>query len=314
MNLRNGFNLGMSIAFSHGSANALILGMALVQEKGLLGFIFWAIPNTICMSIFGWLYHKKWVRPEALDNKIVKIGMLCMQCTMLLLQLKLLQTYFMPLVNDFALSVVIAGVITSIFVLWMLKDGLLMSIFTDNYQGWITLGSLALAIVYCLATGVPTHDIPPSDNPDWMWLLWSTAVYVSAIIADLQHWRRAEIDDSKYAFHWATFIFACLMALIACLGYFQIPWEVRLFLIVPVLGLATSTIDSIAVALQEAVNKWVGTGIAMIIICFWWVLLDNTALQVWNYHGTVRIIDAIMICGLSAWWWINHSRNKLMTA
>lgn len=310
-NPKSGFNLGMSIAFSHGTANALVMGMLLMQEKGLLSFIFWALPNTLCMSIFGWLYHKKWLRLEALDNKLVRVGMVCLQCTMLLLQLKLLQTYFQPLVNDFALSVILAGAISAIFVLWMLKNGLVASIATDNWQGWITLGSIALAIVYCMATGVPTHDIPSSANPDWLWFLWTTCVYTSAIIADLQHWRRAGLDDSKYAFHWATGIFAVLMALIAALGCFDIPWEVRLLCIVPILGLATSTIDSIAVALHECVNKWVGTGLAMIIICFWWILLDHNAIQVWNYHGVVRCIDAVLIIALSAYWWYNHRKNNL---
>lgn len=122
---------------------------------------------------------------------------------------------------------------------------------------------------------------------------------------------RAGLDDSKYAFHWATGIFAVLMALIATLGCFDIPWEVRLLCIVPILGLATSTIDSIAVALHECVNKWVGTGLAMIIICFWWILLDHNAIQVWNYHGVVRCIDAVLIIALSAYWWYNHRKNNL---
>lgn len=307
-NTKSGFNLGMSIAFSHGSANALIMGMILMQEKGLLSFIFWALPNTLCMLLFGWLYHKKWLRIETLDNKLVKIGMLCMQCTMLLLQLKLLQTYFQPLVNDFALSVVIAGAITSVFVLWMFRHGLKTSIITDNWQGWITLGSITVAIVYCLATNVPTHELPSSANPDWLWFLWTTCVYTSAIIADLQHWRRAELDESKYAFYWATGIFGVLMALVAALGCFNIPWEVRLMLIIPVLGLATSTIDSVAVALHECVNKYVGTALAMVIVCFWWILLDHKAIQVWNYHGAIRCVDAVMIIALSAYWW--YTRKK----
>lgn len=140
----------------------------------------------------------------------------------------------------------------------------------------------------------------------------TTCVYVSAIIADLQHWRRAELDNNKSAFHWATFIFGCLMALIGVLGCFDIPLEVRLFCIIPILGLATSTIDSIAVAMHECVNKWVGTTLAMLIICFWWILLDSNAIQVWNYHGVVRCVDALMIVGLSAYWWYKHTRYKLV--
>ena len=78
----------------------------------------------------------------------------------------------------------------------------------------------------------------------------------------------------------------------------------------PVLGLATSTIDSIAVAMHECVNKVVGTCCAMAIVCFWWLLLSKDAGWVWNSQGVIRITGALLICIGSAWWWYKRRKNN----
>lgn len=309
-NFRQNLYLGMSIAFSHGTANALIFGMALIQSKGLSGFILWAIPNSLCMALFGYIYHKKWLREEALDNKLIKILMIVFQAMMLLFQMKLLQTYFEPLLGNKVGSFVLASLIAGTFVIWMYRHGLVTSVLTDNWQGYITLGSIALAVGYCFITNCPTNVIPVSDSPDWLWGIWTTAVYTGAIICDLQHWRRADIDDNKHAFYYATGVFAILMILIGMLGCYNIPIEVRLFLCIPVLGLATSTIDSIAVALHECVNKKVGTAFALGICCLWWVFLNKSAVFVWNMNGTMRILIASLIIIFSAYWYYKNKHSK----
>ena len=90
---------------------------------------------------------------------------------------------------------------------------------------------------------------------------------------------------------------------------FDITTEVRLFLILPLLMLSTSTIDSLAVAMHTCINKYVGTLVLIIICAGWWIFLDNQALDVWNYHGIVRCIDTALILGLSMHWWYNHKSN-----
>lgn len=314
-NWKSGFNLGMSIAFSHGTANALLFGMNVIHIKGFWDFILWAIPNTICMAIFGWLYYKDWLRTEALNHWIVKVAMIALQISMLIFQMKLLQTYFAPILAPTIFganaSFVVATAIALVFVVWMFKKGLATSIATDNWQGWITLLSLAAAIGYCVSIDVPTYVIPSADNINWSWGVWTTAVYTSAIIADLQHWRRANVDQSRTGFYWATAIFGVLMGLIGVLGMFEIPYEVQLFLVIPVLGLATSTIDSIAVAMHECYNKIVGTTIAIVTCCLWWVFLGKDAFWVWNSQGVIRCTAAVLVILFSCLWWYNTKKaNK----
>lgn len=308
MRLNPNFTLGMSIAFSHGTANALIMGTFLMQQRGLFDFICWAIPNTLCMPLFGWIYHKGWLRKEVIISPLVKCGMIVLQCSMLILELKLLQTFMSGFTDDFLWSTLLASIIAGSFILWMLKDGLNLSIFTHLWQGSITLVSFALAIAYCVIQGVPTLEISCSEEIPWTWAFWTSAVYISSMIADLQHWQRADLDESRTAFYWAAMIFGTLMLLIGCIATFDIPTEVRLFLILPLLMLSTSTIDSLAVAMHTCINKYVGTFILMIIVCGWWLLLDNQAIDVWNYHGIVRCVDTIVILTLSAYWW--YARRK----
>ena len=312
-NYKSGINLGMSVAFSWGTANIMIMGMALVQEKGLLDFLFWAVPNTLVIFFFGLAFHKGWLKAQALDNKLVKIGLLYLQYTMLLFQLKLLQNYFAPFFDTPYYSIILASVVAGIFVLWMLKGGLRTSIETDNWQGWITIVTLSLAIAYCIITQVPTYDINLlSATPNWAWMAWSVVVLIAAIISDLQQWRRVQIDETGTAYIWGTVFFGLTIGLCGILACFQIPFEVRLFCIIPILGLATSTIDSMAVAVHECFNKWVGTSIAMIIVCFWWQILDSSVIQFWNYFGAIRITVAAIICVLSFKIWYDLRRSTTL--
>lgn len=301
----------MSIAFSHGTANALIMGTFLMQQRGLADFILWAIPNTLCMPFFGWLYHKGWLKDDVVKSPLVKFGMIVLQCSMLILELKLLQTFMSGFTDDFLWSTLLASIIAGSFILWMLKDGLNLSIFTHLWQGSITLISFTLAIIYCLAKGVPTLNISYSlDSLPWVWGLWTSVVYISSMVADLQHWQRAKLDVERKAFWWAALIFGSLMTVIGGISQFDIPTEVRMFLILPLLMLSTSTIDSLAVAMHTCINKYVGTFILMVIVCGWWLLLDNQAIDVWNYHGVVRCVDTVLIIGLSAYWYINRSNQR----
>lgn len=314
-NYKSGINLGMSIAFSWGTANIMIMGMALVQEKSLVDFLLWAVPNTLVIFLFGRLFHKGWIKAEALDNKIIKIGVLYLQYTMLLFQIKLLQNYFAPFFDSPNASIILASSIAGVFVLWMLRGGIKISIETDNWQGWITIGTLALAIAYCVFTQVPTYDVNLlSQAPDWAWVLYAMVVLVCAILSDLQQWRRAQLDESKTGYLWGTLFFGVTIGLCGALACFQIPLEVRLFCVIPILGLATSTIDSMAVAVHECFNKWVGTSIAMIIVCFWWQILDSSVVQFWNYFGAIRIIVASLIIILSVYYINKERKSRLALA
>ena len=307
---KESFNLGMSIAFSHGTANALIMGTFLMQSRGLADFICWAIPNTLCMPIFGWLYHKGWLRKEIISSPLVKFGMIALQCSMLILELKLLQTFMQGFTDDFLWSTVLASMIAGTFILWMLKDGLNFSIFTHLWQGSITLVSFILVIAYCLWNHVPTIDLPKFTSIPWEWMFWTSAVYISSMIADLQHWQRADIDFTRTAFRWAALIFGSLMLLIGGIAQFNLPTEMRLFLILPLLMLSTSTIDSLAVAMHICINKYVGTSILIVICAGWWLFLDDQAIEVWNYHGVVRCVDTLLICALSSYWWMLHRKKS----
>lgn len=295
----NVFQLGTSIAFSWGSAASLLFGMQIMQQRGLTAFLLWAIPNALCMSVFGYLYHKGWLKlfPQILPsiyNKLIKVVMIVFQIVFLLFQLRLLQGYFFDLTQNLQYSYIISSLITALFVLIVYHKGLQRSISTDVWQGWITIVSIFAFVCYCLLTSVPTHVIPVSTESDIMWGLWASSAYIFAIIVDLQHWRRADIDSTGKAFYAASAIFGLHLLGVALLSQFVLPSTIQLLLIIPVLGLATSTIDSIAVAMHECFNKQVGTGVCLFLCAFWWVINEGSFF-IWNSMGAIRLIGAALI-------------------
>lgn len=295
----NLFQLGTSIAFSWGSAASLLFGMQIMQQRGLTAFLLWAIPNALCMSVFGFLYHKGWLKlfPKQLPsfyNKATKAVMIIFQIVFLLFQLRLLQGYFLDLTKSIEWSYLISSSITAIFVLIVYQKGLIKSITTDVWQGWITIASIFAFVLYCFFTGIDAHTIPQSQESDILWGLWASSAYIFAIIVDLQHWRRADIDTSGKAFYVASLIFGLHLFGVALLSQFVLPSAIQLLLIIPVLGLATSTIDSIAVAMHECFNKQVGTGICLFLCCFWWIVNEGS-LFIWNSMGILRLTGAALI-------------------
>lgn len=295
----NLFQLGTSIAFSWGSAASLLFGMQIMQQRGLTAFLLWAIPNALCMSVFGFLYHKGWLKlfpPElpGIYNKLTKVVMIIFQIVFLLLQLRLLQGYFLDLTKSVKWSYIISSSVTAAFVLIVYQKGLIKSITTDVWQGWITIVSIFAFALYCFFTGVNTHVIPESQHSDIMWGLWASSAYIFAIIVDLQHWRRANIDTTGKAFYVASMIFGLHLFGVALLSQFVLPSAVQFLLIIPVLGLATSTIDSIAVAMHECFNKIIGTSVCLFLCCFWWIINEGSFF-IWNSMGALRLIGAALV-------------------
>ena len=59
--------------------------------------------------------------------------------------------------------------------------------------------------------------------------------------------------------------------------------------VVAVLGVTTSTIDSIAVAMHRMFNKAVGTAVCLAICLAWGLLLDFGVVDIWSHFGIVRV-------------------------
>ena len=288
--------LGISIAISWAWGTSLILGMQIAQEKGWQTFLIWAIANTVTLIFFSLLYKRGLIQEKVRNSKIVKTLALLIQCFCLVVQLKIIDDVLISLDYSPYMSYAITTVIGLVFTIGMYFRGLQASIATDNVTTWFTL----VALVLCLLFGTSAEvAIPNSSSTDVAWGAWSACILMSGIITDMQHWQRAKANGNGYAFEWAAVIFAIYLMLVYCLAHYQLTEFGNYALLVAVLGVTTSTINSVAVALHEFYNKNVGTMLGSSICIFWGLLASIGVLTIWSSFGIVRVALAFIIVTLS---------------
>ena len=114
-------------------------------------------------------------------------------------------------------------------------------------------------------------------------------------IGDLQHHQRAERDKSNIAFYKSDLCFAVYLLLVLWCSLFKFNWIINLLLLFCVLNVTTTTIDSIAVALHELINKQVGILLGLLICVSWVYFVDWGIITIWSYAGIFRILFALLI-------------------
>lgn len=301
--MNESLKIGASVAISWAWGTSLILGMQIAQTKGIEAFGIWALANTVTLAVFGFLYKAKVITERLLEYKFVHWVTLLIQAFCLVIQLKILNEVLLPVIGSSSATYAIVSAIGLFFVGIMWKRGLYTSIWTDNLQGAVTMIALIAMLGICIGTGANEYALPHSDSSSIAWGLWSACILLSGIITDLQHWQRAKANGNGYAFEWATLFFGLYMGLVFGLAHYELDGINRALLIVAVLGVTTSTIDSIAVAMHRMFNKTIGTLTCFVICLAWGLLIDFGVVDIWSHFGVVRVglACAMLYLGIRQW-------------
>lgn len=290
--------LGTSIAISWAWGTSLILGMQIAQTKGVGAFLLWAAANCLTLVLFGQLYKRGVVTEKILEKPGIRPAMLMIQCFCLLIQMKVLYDVLLPFCASQLVAQVLTSMVGILFVLAMFRKGLSTSVLTDNFQGALTIVSLVGMLGVCFYEAVPKIPLPSSDGDAILWASWSGCILLSGIITDLQHWQRAKLDTHRYAFETAAGLFAFYLSLVFLLSTFQLNALAQGLLLVAVLGVTTSTIDSIAVALHTMAGKVIGTAVGVVLCITWSLFVSVGLLSLWSYAGIFRVALALVILSL----------------
>ena len=300
--------LGTSIAISWAWGTSLILGMEIARTKGIETFAIWATANCLTLAIFGLLYKKGYLTSLVLDQKIVRIFTNLIQIFCLIIQLKILnetfQNFFDPITSYLITAAFGIGL-----EIWMYRKGLAASIFSDLFQGIGTIIVMLVMAGLCLWNFEP-GEITHSNWSGITWGIWSACILLSGIITDIQHWQRAEVNGKGYAFECAAVFFAIYLILVFLLSRYDFDYILNFLLLLAVIGVTTSTIDSIAVALHRDFDRKIGTLIGLGICLSFDLLVQLSVLEIWSFFGIVRVGLAIYIL----YWCYNYKNETLKRA
>lgn len=291
--------LGISIAASWAWGTSLIVGMEIAQNKGIGAWAIWAIANTLTLAVFGELARRNILGRHVFDQKYIKCMAVLIQCFCLVIQLNIINKVLIQMGMSSTASYCAATITGIVFTVWMYKKGLSTSIKTDFWQWLIAITAIIAIIVLGLWSGVPHTTYPTSKFDDILWGVWSALILLSGPIGDVQHWQRAEVAGKSYAFLWGTLFFGIYMLLILAMSYFKFNMSMNIILLLAVLCVTSSTIDSIAVAMHEIYSKKIGTLIAIFICVFWGIFAEIGIIQLWSNAGIYRVFFALLILYLA---------------
>lgn len=290
--------MGISVAASWAWGTSLIVGQQIAQQRGLAAWSLWAVANVMTLVLFGWLYETKRIPKGVYDNKAVKAFGSVIQAFCLLIQLNIVRNILQDMGIGPVASYIVATSIGAVAMLWMALRGLRGSVQTDVIQ-WGLLCASVIAILFVgVVSDVPRHVFPASGRGDIMWGLWSAVILLSAPIGDVQHWQRAKAMDGRaYLVGAAWFaVYMVGVLLMACMQFNQV---MNVLLLISVLCVTTSTMDSVAVALHDIGGRKVGLAVGMTICAFWGVLADIGVIELWSRFGVYRVGFALAVLAVS---------------
>jgi len=293
--LKEMFKIGSSGAASWAWGTSLIMGQQIAQEKGLVAWIIWAVCNSLTLALFGWLINHKKITPETYERKEVKIIALIIQLFCLLVQLNFINQQFMILTGNSTLAYLITIVIGFFFTLIVYKKGLPTSIKTDVGQWLGAIGSIVVIVAVALITKAPLQTFATTSGSGILWGIWSGLILFAGPIGDVQHWQRAEVDKTKKGYYLGAFLFALYMLEILSMAFFKFTPLMNAILLIAVLCVTTSTIDSIAVALHTLGDKRIGTGVALALCIGFGLFVKMGMIQLWSSFGVIRFAFAVGI-------------------
>lgn len=304
-------SIGISSAASWAWGTSLIVGMQIMRQKGFESWLIWAVANSLTLALLGFLYGRGLLGRQVFDSKPVKYAAILIQCFCLTIQMNIIYQVLGDILHlGHCIKYITASSIGIFFTLLMYKRGLITSILTDIGQFIITIFSILAILLIGAYTNVPNEPIPVSTDSDILWGIWSACILLSGPIGDIQHWQRVELENGVKGYYLGAMFFGIYMGLIGLMSMFQFNTAMNTILLIAVLCVTTSTIDSIAVALHEVSNKKIGTLVSVLICILWGVFVEIGVLTLWSYAGIYRVGFALCIIFLALYKAFLYKKQK----
>ena len=294
------FVYAMSLAASWAWGTSLVVGMELIQTKGIIPFIIWAVANSLALPLFGFLAYKIPNLKKIISSKIVTIFMIVVSIFCLWIQLNAIYQYLgqLSFLSDIVAKIICIVIMIGLSI-FLYKDGLVKSIILDNPLWYVCYLVLFILMIYGITKHVNTYDIKLLTNKgEIMWAINSCFILFSGPFMSLQNWQMAEKleQEKKMSAHYiAGALFALYMALVGILAYFKFDGIMNILLVLVVLCVAFSTADAAIVGMQKMSGKKIGTILALVSIIAWLFVIPMGVMGLWTTMGNMRKY-VVLVC------------------
>lgn len=309
------FYYAMSMAASWAWGTSLIVGMGIVQDRGILPFVIWAIANSLSLPLFGYIAFKIPKLNEIMKTKPIMLFTTAVQCFCLWIQMNAIYEILTKynIAGD-TTSKIVAIAIAVIFLFGLFKNGLMRNVSTDQPIWSICYIAMVVIAIIGFASGNGFQNIPlVKSSEDISWALYTCIVLFSGPLMDIQNWqlaRKVYEEKRMKSYYLAGILFAIYMALVFVLAYLQFNRAMDIIMVLAIICVATSTINNAIVGVQEIAGRKVGFAIAGICIASWQIVIPMGVMGLWLTMGTARIYVSIA-CIIAGLIWHHLEKKKI---
>lgn len=300
------FHYAMSLCASWAWGTSMVVGMEIVQTRGIITFLIWAIANSLALPLFGWLSFKIPHMSDLVKSKPVLLFQTGVECFCLWIQMNAIYQYLVKfgITGDTGGKVVAIAI--AIFFLFILSNnGTMRNVFSDQPIWTACYLGLFAILILGFANGLNTIPLAMlNSSADINWALYTSVVLFSGPFMDLQGWTVAEKikkEDRMGAYNIAGLLFAGYMAIVFVLASLEFNGLMSAIMALVITCVATSTINDAIVGVQRIAGKKVGIGIAAVCIAAWQIVIPMGVMGLWLTMGTCRIYvtGALILIGFA---------------
>jgi len=290
---RGFFVYAMSLAASWAWGTSLIVGLEIMQSRGLVTFMIWGTANSLAVPLFGFFAYRIPNLSRVINSKPIMIFttiimVFCLWINMNAIFQMLERTGFLSGIPAKVVVIIIMCVMT----IFLFKDGLIRTIFMDSPLWGACYALLLIILLYAIFTSNEKIEVYVSANRNnIMWALNTCLILFSGPVMSINNWQMAEKlkrEGKMFSHYWAGLLFAVYMVFVASLSIFKFDGVMNIFFIFIVCCVALSTANSAIVGLQRISGRKIGLGIAFSSIFAWLLVIPMGVMGLWLVMGSMR--------------------------
>lgn len=295
------FSYAMSLAASWAWGTSLIVGMELIQSRGIVPFIIWATANSMALPLFGFLAFRIPNLQKVIESKPVTVFTTIVSVFCLWIQMNAIFQQIMVLTQDKYSTVTKVGIVLGFIAMSFLlnKNGIVKSMIMDNPLWYFCYVVLLIILAVGIIQGNNTLPIVLCKKSDDInWAINSCFILFSGPFMCIQNWQFAKVLKPKkmLSSHYiAGILFAIYMAFVGILGSIEFNGAMLVLMILVVLAVALSTGDAAIVGMQEIAGEKVGLALSIVSSLFWPFVIPLGVMGLWTTMGNTRKF-VVLIC------------------
>lgn len=315
----------LSICATWAGIGSLMNGVEMTSTYGVVPSLIWVFGNTIACILFGLIANKIPKVREVFHSKPMMwiCGVMCIFQSWL--SMNGMQTVFADTVLGATFGKVIAYVEAVIFLIILLKRGMIRNVLTDSF-GWIVVYALAIGVtIAAVLTSRGDMNLIPLglDAANMKTGIWKAILLLPGPFTYPYFFRILDYNDKnedgtqkvnvKRAFTLGGIFFGIYMAIIFILAWTKFSPALNIVKAALITIIGTSTLSSAMYSIYIAFGRKVGLAANAGLVALWHVLIPLGVMGMWTLMASVRIYFVIGgILAAVAWYFIekHHFHRK----